>query len=147
MVVSWIVNDLECVGDLVKNVVKWVIVIDNDLQSKKLVIGVEYMMEFVFGQFKQVLDVYVIWDVEVVCKVQEVDVEVDVIYMFLFCELFIYMMEDLWVIMECVYFFFCVKNIEWIGDYVINIVENVFYMVMGEWLLEDCVKMDEIGVV
>lgn len=144
---SRIANDLERVGDLAKNVAKRAIAIDNDLQSKKLAIGVEHMTELALGQLKQVLDAYATRDAEAARKVQEADAEVDAIYTSLFRELLTYMMEDPRVITECVHLLFCAKNIERIGDHATNIAENVFYMVTGERLPEDRAKVDETGAV
>ncbi|MCV0429921.1 MAG: phosphate signaling complex protein PhoU [Roseibium sp.] len=138
-----IANDLERVGDLAKNVAKRVIAIDSDLQSKKLAIGVEHMTELALSQLKQVLDAYTRKDAEAARRVQEADAEVDAIYTSLFRELLTYMMEDPRVITQCVHLLFCAKNIERIGDHATNIAENVFYMVTGDRLPEDRVKLDE----
>ncbi|PVB62952.1 phosphate signaling complex protein PhoU [Labrenzia sp. 011] len=138
-----IANDLERIGDLAKNVAKRVIAIDSDLQSKKLAIGVEHMTELTLSQLKLVLDAYTRRDAEAARRVQEADAEVDAIYTSLFRELLTYMMEDPRVITQCVHLLFCAKNIERIGDHATNIAENVYYMVTGERLPEDRVKMDE----
>jgi phosphate transport system protein len=138
-----IANDLERVGDLAKNVAKRVIAIDSDLKSKKLEIGVEHMTELALSQLKRVLDAYTRKDAEEAKRVQEADAEIDAIYTSLFRELLTYMMEDPRVITQCVHLLFCAKNIERIGDHATNIAENVFYMVTGDRLPEDRVKMDE----
>jgi phosphate transport system protein len=138
-----IANDLERVGDLAKNVAKRVIAIDSDLKPKKLEIGVEHMTELALSQLKRVLDAYTRKDAEAAKRVQEADVEIDAIYTSLFRELLTYMMEDPRVITQCVHLLFCAKNIERIGDHATNIAENVFYMVTGDRLPEDRVKMDE----
>ncbi|WP_420338574.1 phosphate signaling complex protein PhoU [Roseibium sp.] len=144
---SRIANDLERVGDLAKNVAKRAIAIDNDIQSKKLAIGVEHMTELALGQLKKVLDAYTGRDAEAARRVQEADAEVDAIYTSLFRELLTYMMEDPRVITSCVHLLFCAKNIERIGDHATNIAENVFFMVTGERLPEDRNKVDETGAV
>ncbi|MFN3131538.1 MULTISPECIES: phosphate signaling complex protein PhoU [unclassified Roseibium] len=142
---SRIANDLERVGDLAKNVAKRAIAIDNDIQSKKLAIGVEHMTELALGQLKKVLDAYTGRNAEAARHVQEADAEVDAIYTSLFRELLTYMMEDPRVITSCVHLLFCAKNIERIGDHATNIAENVFFMVTGERLPEDRTKVDETG--
>ncbi|MBO9417979.1 phosphate signaling complex protein PhoU [Labrenzia sp. R4_2] len=144
---SRIANDLERVGDLAKNVAKRAIAIDNDIQSKKLAIGVEHMTELALGQLKKVLDAYTGRNAEAARRVQEADAEVDAIYTSLFRELLTYMMEDPRVITSCVHLLFCAKNIERIGDHATNIAENVFFMVTGERLPEDRNKVDETGAV
>jgi phosphate transport system protein len=144
---SRIANDLERVGDLAKNVAKRAIAIDNDIQSKKLAIGVEHMTELALGQLKKVLDAYTGAMLRRRASVQEADAEVDAIYTSLFRELLTYMMEDPRVITSCVHLLFCAKNIERIGDHATNIAENVFFMVTGERLPEDRNKVDETGAV
>ncbi|WP_420411781.1 phosphate signaling complex protein PhoU [Roseibium sp.] len=144
---SRIAHDLERVGDLAKNVAKRAIAIDNDLQSKKLAIGVEHMTELALSQLKKVLDAYTRRDAEAARQVQEADAEVDAIYTSLFRELLTYMMEDPRVITECVHLLFCAKNIERIGDHATNIAENVYFMVTGERLPEERAKVDETGAV
>ncbi|CTQ70527.1 phosphate signaling complex protein PhoU [Roseibium alexandrii] len=144
---SRIANDLERVGDLAKNVAKRAIAIDNDIQNKKLAIGVEHMTELALGQLKKVLDAYTGRNAEAARQVQDADAEVDAIYTSLFRELLTYMMEDPRVITSCVHLLFCAKNIERIGDHATNIAENVFFMVTGERLPEDRNKVDETGAV
>ncbi len=140
-----IANDLERVGDLAKNVAKRVIAIDTDLNSKKLVLGVDHITELALAQLKEVLDAYTRKDAAAAEKVWHKDAEVDAIYTSLFRELLTYMMEDPRVITQCAHLLFCAKNIERIGDHATNIAENVYYMATGDRLPENRAKADETG--
>jgi len=146
MAAGRIANDLERVGDLAKNVSKRVIAIDNDLQSKKLSIGVEHIAELALAQLKQVLDAYTKRDAVAARNVRERDSEIDAIYTSLFRELLTYMMEDPRNITQCAHLLFCAKNIERIGDHATNIAENVYWMTTGERLADERPKVDETGV-
>lgn len=146
MAAGRIANDLERVGDLAKNVSKRVIAIDNDLQSKKLSIGVEHIAELALAQLKEVLDAYTKRDAVTARNVRERDSEIDAIYTSLFRELLTYMMEDPRNITQCAHLLFCAKNIERIGDHATNIAENVYWMTTGERLADERPKVDETGV-
>ncbi len=146
MAAGRIANDLERVGDLAKNVSKRVIAIDNDLQSKKLSIGVEHIAELALAQLKEVLDAYTKRDAATASHVRERDSEVDAIYTSLFRELLTYMMEDPRNITQCAHLLFCAKNLERIGDHATNIAENVYWMTTGERLEDERPKVDETGV-
>ena len=146
MAAGRIANDLERVGDLAKNVSKRVIAIDNDLQSKKLSIGVEHIAELALEQLKEVLDAYTKRDAVAASHVRERDSEIDAIYTSLFRELLTYMMEDPRNITQCAHLLFCAKNIERIGDHATNIAENVYWMTTGERLADERPKVDETGV-
>jgi len=146
MAAGRIANDLERVGDLAKNVAKRVIAIDNDLQSKKLSIGVEHIAELALAQLKEVLDAYTKRDAVTARNVRERDSEIDAIYTSLFRELLTYMMEDPRNITQCAHLLFCAKNIERIGDHATNIAENVYWMTTGQRLADERPKVDETGV-
>lgn len=46
-----------------------------------------------------------------------------------------------------IYLLFIVKNFEWIGDYVMNVVEIVFYLVNGYYLDDRWLKNDVISLI
>jgi phosphate transport system protein len=137
-----IASDLERVGDLAKNIAKRVIAIQGQLQSQKLVHGVEHMAEMSLEQVKNVLDAYAARDLEQALGVWRRDDEIDAIYTSLFRELLTYMMEDPRNITFCTHLLFCAKNIERIGDHATNIAETVHYMITGISLSEERPKQD-----
>lgn len=139
-----ILVDIECIGDYVVNVVKCLIVLSKVLLLLQIQ-GLCLLGWLVVQQVCCVIEVYCDNDVVVVFVLCDDDVCLDVQYIVLFCELFIYMMEDLCNIIFCMYLLFMVKNLECVGDYVINIVENVWFLVYGEQVLLLCEKCDEIS--
>jgi phosphate transport system protein len=138
-----IASDLERVGDLAKNIAKRVLAIQGQLQSQKLVHGVQHMAELSMEQMKNVLDAYVGRDLDQALEVWHRDNEIDAIYTSLFRELLTYMMEDPRNITFCTHLLFVAKNIERIGDHATNIAETVHYMITGVTLDQERPKQDE----
>lgn len=144
LIVIKILGIFEWVGDYVKNIVKCSYVLVYMFVINGLGIVLCCMMMIVEGMMKDVLDVYIQCDLVLVIDVCNCDLEVDQMYNVLFCEFLIYMMEDLCNIIVCMYLYFIVKNIECVGDYVIGIVEQVIYLVIGQLFDEFCFKSDVI---
>jgi len=139
---SRIVNDLERIGDLAKNVGKRVIAIEGEYQPHQLVRGVEHIADLVLEQLKDVIDAYASRNAESAREVWGRDGAIDSMYTSLFRELLTYMMEDPRNISVCTHLLFCAKNIERIGDHATNIAEIVYYMVTGQSLPETRPKAD-----
>ncbi|MFO1184436.1 MAG: phosphate signaling complex protein PhoU [Bauldia sp.] len=137
-----IVNDLERIGDLAKNIGKRVFALQGQLQPQKLMHGVQHIAELSLEQLKNVLDAYAARNVEEADAVWRRDNEVDALHTSLFRELLTYMMEDPRNITLCTHLLFCAKNIERIGDHATNIAETVHYLVTGQTLPEDRPKED-----
>ena len=128
-------NDLERIGDMGKNIAKRTKDIDDVVQPRKLVHGLQHLTSLALEQLKEVLDAFVNKDAEKAREVCEKDDEIDQIYTSLFRELLTYMMEDPRNISFCTHLLFCAKNIERIGDHATNIAETVIYIVTGEQAL------------
>ena len=137
-------NDLERIGDLAKNIAKRVILIEDQLRSKKFIHGVENLSKLSQVQLKNVLDSYVKQDVELADEVRVNDKDIDELYTSLFREFLTYMMEDPRNITMCTHLLFCAKNLERIGDHATNIAENVHFMVTGEMPDTERPKSDEL---
>ncbi|KQP50268.1 PhoU family transcriptional regulator [Methylobacterium sp. Leaf399] len=135
-------SDLERIGDLAKNVAKRVIAIAGEIQSQKVVVGMQHMGDLVQEQLKDVLDAYSSRDIKAAHDVWERDGAIDALYNSLFRELLTYMMEDPRNISFCTHLLFCAKNIERIGDHTTNIAETIHYLVTGENLPTDRPKND-----
>ncbi|HEY7385925.1 MAG TPA: phosphate signaling complex protein PhoU, partial [Beijerinckiaceae bacterium] len=125
-------GDLERIGDLAKNIAKRVLAIGNELQPKKVVVGVQHISDLALAQLKDVLDAYAQGDVAAAIGVWKRDGDIDALHNSLFRELLTYMMEDPRNISFCTHLLFCTKNIERIGDHTTNIAETVHYLVTGE---------------
>ncbi|MBX9932072.1 MAG: phosphate signaling complex protein PhoU [Methylobacterium sp.] len=135
-------NDLERIGDLAKNVAKRVVAIASEIQSQKIVVGLQHMGDLVQEQLKDVLDAYASRDIKAAHDVWERDGAIDALYNSLFRELLTYMMEDPRNISFCTHLLFCAKNIERIGDHTTNIAETIHYLATGENLPTDRPKND-----
>ena len=126
-----IANDLERIGDLGTNMARRVAQIDDIIQPKRLMRGLEHLTDLALQQLKNVLDAYINKDVEKAVEVWRGDEDVDAIYGSLFRELLTYMMEDPRNISMCTHLLFCAKNIERIGDHATNLAETILYVVEG----------------
>ena len=132
-----IANDLERVGDLVKNIAKRVLAIEGQFPPQKLLRRRQAHGRHGLGQFKAVLDAYTQRDAQAALAVWEHDGDIDALYNSLFRELLTYMMEDPRNIGFCTHLLFSAKNIERIGDHATNIAETVYYLVTGQSLSVD----------
>jgi phosphate transport system protein len=140
-----VVNDLERIGDLAKNIGRRVIALNGDFPPPKLVRGVEHMADMVLGQLKLVLDAYAGRDLEKALEVWKGDEDIDAICTSLFRELLTYMMEDPRNITFCIHLMFCAKNIERMGDHATNIAETVYYTIQGRPIADKRPKRDTTG--
>lgn len=136
-------NDLERIGDLGKNIARRVSEIDDAIQPKRLLRGLEHLTSLTLEQLKDVLDAYVSKDVDQAQAVWARDDDIDQIYTSLFREMLTYMMEDPRYITACTHLLFCAKNIERIGDHATNIAETVYYMATGTQFANERPKDDE----
>ncbi len=137
-----VVNDLERIGDLAKNIAKRTMALSGDFPSQQLIRGVEHMSALVLGQLKQVLDAYAARDLSRAIAVWRGDEEIDAMCTSLFRELLTYMMEDPHNITFCIHLLFCAKNIERMGDHATNIAETVHYMIEGHPIADQRPKRD-----
>ena len=140
-----IVNDLERIGDLAKNIAKRVTSLNGEFHPQKLIRGVEHMSAMVLRQLKEVLDSYAAHDLDRALAVWKGDEEVDAMCTSLFRELLTYMMEDPRNITFCIHLMFCAKNIERMGDHATNIAETVHYMIEGRTMVEERPKGDTLA--
>ncbi|MFZ4532468.1 MAG: phosphate signaling complex protein PhoU [Alsobacter sp.] len=132
-----IANDLERVGDLVKNMAKRILAMENNFPPQKLLVGLNGITMLALQQFKTVIDSYTARDAMAALSVWQRDGEIDNLYNSLFRELLTYMMEDPRNIGFCTQLLFSAKNIERIGDHATNIAETVYFLVTGENLAVD----------
>jgi phosphate transport system protein len=137
-----VVNDLERIGDLAKNIGKRVNSLASDMIPNRLVRRVERMAGVVLVQIRKVLDAYARRDLAMALDVWKSDEEIDNFYTSLFRELLTYMMEDPRNITFCLHLIFCAKNIERMGDHATNIAETVYYMIEGRPLTGQRPKAD-----
>jgi phosphate transport system protein len=141
MVALKIANDLERIGDLAKNIARRAErIIEN--HPHRAISGFVRMSRAAMQQVNDVLVAYSSRDTEKALAVWKADEEIDELYNSLFRELLTYMMEDPRNIGSCTHLLFGAKNIERVGDHATNIAENVYYLVEGEPLFDDRVRLD-----
>ena len=139
-----IVNDLERIGDLSKNISKRsLVILDSHDSHSRLMQSISRMGRLALGQLKKVLDAYTQRSVEDAEEVWNSDEEIDEMYNSIFRELLTYMMEDPRTIGVCTHFLFIAKNIERIGDHATNIAETVNYLITGIWIVDERPKNDQ----
>lgn len=127
-----IANDLERVGDLVKNMAKRVLAMEGNLPPQKLLAGIHNMSLMALGQFKAVIDAYSQRDAQAALAVWQRDGDIDNLYNSVFRELLTYMMEDPRNIGFCAHLLFGAKNVERIGDHATNIAEDTIFAASAE---------------
>jgi phosphate transport system protein len=137
-----LVNDIERIGDLAKNIAKRVIALNADFPPPNLIRGVEHMSELVLGQLQAALDSFVRRDLVKAMEVWRNDKEIDAVCTSVYRELLTYMMEDPRNISFCIHLMFCAKNIERMGDHATNIAETVHYMIEGRPITDQRPKID-----
>ncbi len=123
-----IVNDLERIGDLVKNICKRALIMDA-APPAKLLRGIKRVSTPVLNQLELVLDSYAERDAAKGLSVWSSDKEIDAAHGALLRGLLTYMLEDPRNIVFCAHLLFCSKNLERMGDHTTNIAESVHYMV------------------
>jgi phosphate transport system protein len=139
-----IANDLERVGDLVKNMAKRILAMEGHFPPQKLLAGIHHMSLMALGQFKAVIDSYTMRDAQAALAVWQRDGEIDNLYNSVFRELLTYMMEDPRNIGFCTHLLFGAKNVERIGDHATNIAETVYYLVTGQSLAVERPKGESV---
>jgi phosphate transport system protein len=129
-----IATDIERIGDLVKNIGKRVLVMEERFLSMRSLSGIQHMAHLVLGQVKAVLDSFAQNSAELAQHVWTHDGEVDTLHNSLFRELLTYMMEDPRSITFSTHLLFIAKNIERAGDHATNIAETVYFIETGQQL-------------
>jgi phosphate transport system protein len=142
-----IVNDLERIGDLAKNIAKRVLAIDSEAMPRQARMGFTHIMSLALGLLTEALNSFVNGDSEHAKSIWSRDEEIDLMYTSLFRELLTYMMEDSHTVTSGVHLVFCAKNIERVGDHVTNIAESVYYMVEGHSFADVRPKADTTSMI
>ncbi len=142
-----IASNLERVGDLSKNIAKRTNVLAKSQPIGSSAATIKRMCVLVQGMVKDVLDAYVVRDVDMADDVRQRDEEVDHMYNTLFRELLTYMMEDPRAITPCMHLLFIAKNVERMGDHATTIAEQLHYMVSGEIYDDERPKSDTTSTI
>jgi phosphate transport system protein len=133
---------LERIADYAKNVAKRAVALAQ-MPPVEPAHAIPRMGRAVREMIKDVLDAYVLRDVEKARAVWIRDEELDAMHASLFRELLTYMMEDPRYITPSTHLLFIAKNLERVGDHATNIAEMVHYQVTGTPLIDERPKHDQ----
>jgi phosphate transport system protein len=141
-----LINELERIGDLAKNIGKRVIVLNGGHMPRQSLRGVLHMAGLATAMLHDVLDSYVQRDGDKAFRVWNSDEQVDSLHNSLCRGLLTDMTEDPGIIVAGIHLLFCAKNIERVGDHATNIAEAVYYMVEGRPLGGERPRVDSLTI-
>ncbi|MGR3635952.1 MAG: phosphate signaling complex protein PhoU [Shimia sp.] len=124
-------GNLERIGDYAKNLAKRNAVLVHMTPIEGARGALQRMAREVQLMLKDVLDAFILRDVDKAHDVLERDRDVDQMYNALFREFITFMMEDPRHITPCMHLHFIAKNTERMGDHVTSVAEQVIYLVSG----------------
>jgi len=127
-----IVEDLERVGDLAKNIAKRATAIVNEQFPIDLVLELKRLAGLASKQLEHALNTYLDRDAEKAIAVRDGDEQVDVLHSEVFGKIVARMAEDSGHVLGLVHLLFCAKNIERIGDHATHIAEAAYLTATGE---------------
>jgi phosphate transport system protein len=125
-----IVTDLERMGDLAVNIAERALTLAQ-APPLRLFQDLSTLADLSEAQLKKALDAFVEADVARAEQVIESDELLDAIYLKLFNDLLLLMMEDSRAIRRATAVMFAAKHLERFGDHAANVAEMVVYMVRG----------------
>lgn len=141
------VNDLERIGDLAKNIAKRVAALTNEFRINGVMPQFELMARQVISQLTSVMESYERCDVSEALEVWRKDRDIDALNNSLFRTLLTHMMEDPRNISSCIHLLFCAKNIERMGDHITNIAEAIYYIMKGHEIEAERPKADTTNAI
>lgn len=116
-----IVEDLERIGDLAKNIGRRTIAMSNESLPEALVGRIQAMVELTTAQLKTALEAFVERDAQRAVNVNVRDDQVDETHHQIVAEMVAMMGESRSNVADYVHLLFCVKNIERIADHAVNV--------------------------
>jgi phosphate transport system protein len=126
-----IIEDLERIGDLAKNIAKRATVLVAEPFPQDIVEDVERLSGLASAQVRQGLDAYVSRNAEQALIIRQQDDAIDRLHTALFKKILVRMTEDHAHVVGFVHLLFCAKNIERVGDHATNIAEAAYLAATG----------------
>jgi len=126
-----IVTDLERMGDLAVNVADRALDL-NQAPPLGPIHELSKIADLAEAQLKKALDAFVTGDVEKAEEVMRGDDLIDALYLKIFNDMLVRMMEDSKTIRRATSTMFAAKHLERFGDHATNLAEMVIYMVRGQ---------------
>jgi phosphate transport system protein len=116
-----IVEDLERIGDLAKNIGRRTIAMSGASLPEALVARIEAMVDLTMGQLRTALEAFVERDAQRAINVNVRDDQVDETHHQIVAEMVAMMGESRSNVADYVHLLFCVKNIERVADHAVNV--------------------------
>lgn len=140
-----IAGDLERMADYAVNVAKRSVALGTQVPQAS-VNAMTRLARPVEEMLHEVLDAYADRSAEKASQLRQRDVEVDQMYLRLFTDLVRQMEAEPDRIGPYTHLLFMAKNIERIGDHITNVAETTHYMITGERLIDDRLKVEDGGI-
>lgn len=137
-----IIEDLERIGDLAKNIAKRATVIGTEPFPQDLGEDVERISGLALAQVRQGLDAYASRNAEQALIIRQQDDAIDELHTALFKKILVRMTADQTQVAGFVHLLFCVKNIERVGDHATNIAEAAYLAATGALPADERVTHD-----
>jgi phosphate transport system protein len=126
-----IVEDLERIGDLAKNIAKRATAIAGASFPEELVQSIDKLAGLASDQIRRAIEAYLVQDPVEAMAVREQDERIDELHTVIFRDLVARMGGEQAQVVGFVHLLFCAKNIERIGDHATHIAEAAYLMATG----------------
>jgi len=127
-----IVEELERIGDLAKNIAKRATAVSSGNFPPEIVEMLERMSGLTTELLKGALATYAARDAEQALAVRQQDEQIDELHTTIFRDIIARMSGEQLEVVDYVHLLFCAKNIERIGDHATHIAEAAYFTVMGQ---------------
>ncbi len=137
-----IVEDLERIGDLAKNIAKRATAVTSEQFPDEIVRSLEQLSALASGQLKHALETYMARDAEQAMVVRQQDEKIDELHTQIFGDIVSRMSAEQTHVIGLVHLLFCAKNIERIGDHATHIAEAAYLTATGRRPESDRRRLD-----
>jgi phosphate transport system protein len=138
-----IVEDLERIGDLAKNIGKRAIAVAGTILPSDLVTRMEEMAGLASNQLRRALATFATSDAEEALAVRQEDESIDELHTTIFRDLVARMGADSSQVIAYVHLLFCAKNIERVGDHAAHVAEAAYVKATGNQPDTERRRLDE----
>jgi phosphate transport system protein len=138
-----IVEDLERIGDLAKNIGKRAIAVAGTTLPSDLVTRMEEMAGLASNQLRRALATFASSDAEEALAVRQEDESIDELHTTIFRDLVARMGADPSQVIAFVHLLFCAKNIERVGDHAAHVAEAAYVKATGNQPDTERRRLDE----
>lgn len=138
-----IVEDLERIGDLAKNIAKRAIAVRGSIVPDDLAQRMDEMAVLAAEQLRRAVATFVAGDADEALAVRREDESIDQLHTALFRELVARMGADPSQVLAFVHLLFCAKNIERVGDHAAHVAEAAYVKATGQQPDTERRRLDE----